>query len=1064
MVSRSFSPSFVAGLRIALVTALAYAAAGALALMLAGPPGYASPLYPSAGIALAAVLTFGRAALPGVLVGAFVVNTGLGLLRSQVGFEVFTLPLIIAFGATLQAAAGAALLRRFAGPEVVLNAPRDIALAGALGGLLACTISPSIATPVLVASGALPAANALGNWLTWWSGDVLGVLIAAPLVLTLVGQPAADWRPRRRTLGVPLLLALALVTVAMLETDRLNRDRQLAVFQRDADRLAAEAQSRLKGALHALKALQAAALVQGGLDQNGLRQASAWWLAQPLHLQATGYSVRVALEHLAAFETDARAQGSPNYRIFDRDDGSTRARRGEVVVVRHIEPERDNAAALGVNALSIPAARDAIDAARRSGEPVSTAAFRLTQSSSQEAGVVLYQALYTGQPTTEAQRQAQFSGVVFVTLRTESALAGLTNPEQSYLRWCLKDADPAAGWRHLAGPPGCEDAANERGRFNHEQTLLWGGRTLSFSVWADPGAVPGSQREATWLLALSGMAASAMLGALLLTVTGHTRRTELAVLAGTQELRDQVAVRERTEAALRESSDRLRSILDSVPLGVIFMDPRGHLIDCNPRFCEMAGRPASELLGHSVANFAHAGDAFALRQLRRQLQQGQAASTIDSIRLRSAQGPDIAVRLSAGALRGPQGELLRMVGVVEDISEHLRLLTSERALHRAEAANRAKSEFLSRMSHELRTPLNAMIGFAQLLGMDRAPALLTHQLEWAQQIQRASWHLLEMINETLDLARIDSGAVPLSVEPVALAPQLAACQALVEAPARQHRVQIELAVDDEASAVMADGTRLKQVVTNLLSNAVKYNHEGGGVTLHARRNDGPEGARVDIVITDTGLGMTADQLSSLFQPYNRLGREHTSIEGTGIGLVISRRLAELMGGTLEATSEDGKGSVFTLSMPAAAAAEVPLPRYSESSATPYRQRLVHYVEDNETNIEVMRGILAQREQIKLETTTLGLDGLTAIRNSMPDLVLLDMQLPDISGLELLRHLTQDDVLAAIPVVVVSADATTLQTQKALTSGALHYVTKPVDVASFLVMIDEILEQVDTKWG
>ena len=199
--------------------------------------------------------------------------------------------------------------------------------------------------------------------------------------------------------------------------------------------------------------------------------------------------------------------------------------------------------------------------------------------------------------------------------------------------------------------------------------------------------------------------------------------------------------------------------------------------------------------------------------------------------------------------------------------------------------------------------------------------------------------------------------------------------------------------------------------------------------------------------------MTAEQLSSLFQPYNRLGRESGSVEGTGIGLVISRRLAELMGGTLQADSLPGKGSVFTLCLPATDDVAPLLTLPEQSGQARYQQRLVHYVEDNATNVEVMRGVLLQRKQITLQTSTLGLDGMSAIRHSRPDLILLDMQLPDISGLELLRHIKQDDQIASIPVIVVSADATPQNMERALTLGAQHYVTKPLDIASFLALVD-----------
>jgi CheY-like chemotaxis protein/anti-sigma regulatory factor (Ser/Thr protein kinase) len=263
------------------------------------------------------------------------------------------------------------------------------------------------------------------------------------------------------------------------------------------------------------------------------------------------------------------------------------------------------------------------------------------------------------------------------------------------------------------------------------------------------------------------------------------------------------------------------------------------------------------------------------------------------------------------------------------------------------------------------------------------------------------------------------------------------------------------------TGVMGDTTRVKQVLTNLLSNAVKYNHRGGTVTLSCRMCDD---GMVEISVADTGLGMTRAQLAALFTPYDRLGREHSGIEGTGIGLVISRRLVELMGGTLSASSAEGQGSVFTVRLPAAPAPASAVAIEARAASAPYQQRLVHYVEDNETNIEVMRGVLGKRQQIVLRTSTLALDGLAAIRLDRPDLILLDMHLPDISGLELLRHLKHDDAVADIPVIVVSADATTSHIEQALTLGALHYVTKPLDVGSFLAMVDSALEAVETRFG
>jgi len=1044
---------------VALVTAFAYAAVGAAALLLAGPPGYASPLYPSAGIALAATLTWGGRALPGVLLGAFMVNAGLGWLRGQSGIVLVLLPLAIAAGAMLQSAAGAWLVRRFVGLPLVLNAPRDIALAGALGALVACLVSPSVATAALALSGTLDGDRWLANWATWWVGDTLGVLIGAPLALTVIGQPSEDWRPRRRTLGIPLLITLGLIAAALAEIGRIEGERARLTFERDVEHLSAGLVERLRVPLYALQALHGAVRAAGEPDARTLREASRFWLSQPWPLRALGYSERVALEDIAAFESAAQRDGLAGFRVFQRDDGQALAADREAVVLRHIEPLAGNEAALGVNVLSIDAARAAVLATRTSGEPAASGAFRLTQARGDETGIVLYQALHRGTPANAAERESAFRGVLFVTVSSAPLLDDAALGLSGTLRWCLLDAGPGAARRQLAGNADCR-SVTPAGEQQLRRELQFGGRPLALYVGAR-ASVAGA-RASDWLLSLTGLAAAAMLGALLLTVTGHARRTELAVQSGTAELRREIAERQQVEQALRQSEARLRSLLDSAPVGVAFLDARGHFLECNQRLSEMLDRPARWLRGRSVLELTQQADHAESLRLRRDLLGGRTRVARQQTRMQRADGQLVDVRLAATALRDEdEGRVTHMAAVIEDIGEHLRLEQAERELHRAEAASRAKSEFVSRMSHELRTPLNAMLGFAQLLALNKQPELDARQLEYVQQIQRAGWHLLELINETLDLARIESGAVQLALAPIDVAALLRGCRALVETAAAQRGVSLEEDIAPALPAAHADATRLKQVLTNLLSNAVKYNREGGRVRIVARAADG---ARVAIEVSDTGLGMTDSQLQGLFQPYNRLGREASGIEGTGIGLVISRRLAELMGGSLEVRSNAGEGSTFTLILPAGpapAAASEPQP---PADLPPYQARRVLYVEDNETNVEVMRGIFLQRPQIRLEAVGLGLDGLQAARQRRPDLILLDMHLPDISGLELLRHLKNDDDVADVPVIVVSADATPARMQEALTLGAARYVTKPLQLAQFLAVVDESLESVETRFG
>jgi PAS domain S-box-containing protein len=594
-----------------------------------------------------------------------------------------------------------------------------------------------------------------------------------------------------------------------------------------------------------------------------------------------------------------------------------------------------------------------------------------------------------------------------------------------------------------------------------------GGRRWQLRLSAAPAAFAEAGLLNAWLFSAAGLLSTAMLAALLLTVTGRTRRIEHAVTQRTAELQREMTERARADQALRDSEQRFRNILDHAPIGIVYADLAGRVREANPKFRDMVGYRADALTGRSLTELAHPDDRADVAELLTRLVSGEARSDAPSPsrrqRLLHHHGQVLWVQMTLSVLRDSGGHAQRLVAVVEDITERLKLQEAERGRQRAESANQAKNEFLSRMSHELRTPLNAMLGFAQLLELDRKPPLAAHQSEWTSQIQHAGWHLLEMINDTLDLSRIESGTLRLEAVAVDIVPLLRLCVAMVEPAAGRRGIHVRDQVDPAARVVQADPTRLKQVLTNLLSNAVKYNVDGGRVHIETR--PGAEGG-VDILVTDTGLGLTNTQVSELFQPFNRLGREHSNIEGTGIGLVISRRLAELMGGSLVATSREGAGSTFVLSLPAASLGQVDHDDQQEldDDSVPYRQRRVHYVEDNETNAEVMRGILAQRPQVEMSISMNGLDGLAAIRAEPPDLILLDMHLPDIDGLELLRHLKHDVRTASVPVVVVSADATPTRVNDAIAAGAAHYLTKPLNLAAFLALVDGLLEEMDTRFG
>jgi CheY-like chemotaxis protein/nitrogen-specific signal transduction histidine kinase len=377
----------------------------------------------------------------------------------------------------------------------------------------------------------------------------------------------------------------------------------------------------------------------------------------------------------------------------------------------------------------------------------------------------------------------------------------------------------------------------------------------------------------------------------------------------------------------------------------------------------------------------------------------------------------------------------------------------------AEKANLAKSDFLSSMSHELRSPLNAILGFAQLMDSSSPPPSAS-QKESLDQILKAGWHLLNLINEVLDLARVESGIMSLSLEPTELGQVLSECQAMIEPQAKKHGITITFPHPAVPYFVIADRTRLKQVLINLLSNAIKYNKANGLVVVECSASV-PE--RVRISVKDNGAGLSPEKLSQLFQPFNRLGQEAGGQEGTGIGLVVAKQLIELMGGVIGVESTVGNGSVFWFDMTATdepqlhiSAAEPLIPALAPAPASPHLRNVL-YVEDNPANLKLVQQLLARRTDLRLLSAGNGREGITLARTYMPDVILMDINLPGISGIETLRLLREDPLTANITVVAISANAMPRDIEKGLEVGFFSYLTKPIKVKEFIEVLDDALE-------
>ena len=400
-------------------------------------------------------------------------------------------------------------------------------------------------------------------------------------------------------------------------------------------------------------------------------------------------------------------------------------------------------------------------------------------------------------------------------------------------------------------------------------------------------------------------------------------------------------------------------------------------------------------------------------------------------------------------------------GAASDITQRKRIeLDLISATAAAKKANRAKSEFLSSMSHELRTPLNAILGFAQLLESG-TPAPTPTQRRNLEQIIKGGWYLLDLINEILDLALIESGKLAFTQEPISLAEVMLECRAMFKPQARKREINMTFPAFEVPAYVSADRTRLKQVLINLLSNAIKYNKTQGAVTVEYTLSP-PDAIRVSV--RDTGEGLAPEKLAQLFQPFNRLGQEAGAEEGTGIGLVMSKQLVELMGGTIGVDSEIGVGSVFWFELKRASAPQAARQQAARVRAQARAQvspgtppRTVLCVEDNAANLALIEQLMTRRPDLRLLSARDGIKGMELARAHGPQVILLDINLPGISGIEVMKTLQADLFTAHIPIVALSANALPGDIEDGIKSGFFNYITKPFEVTQFMDALDEALE-------
>jgi PAS domain S-box-containing protein len=519
------------------------------------------------------------------------------------------------------------------------------------------------------------------------------------------------------------------------------------------------------------------------------------------------------------------------------------------------------------------------------------------------------------------------------------------------------------------------------------------------------------------------------------------------------------SMRKQVEEKLQWTDECFRLMVESVTDHAIAMlDPEGRVVSWNAGAQRIRGYSAEEIVGQ------HFSRLYPPEEIDRGTPQENLEAVTTDGRLETEgwrvrkDGSRFWANVIFTAIRDPAGNLRGFANVIRDMTEPRQIEAEIANAHAlAEKASRANADFLSGMSHELRTTLNAILGFAQLMESG-SPLPTPLQKENIAKILQAGWYLLELINEILDLATIESGRLSWSLEPMSLADVMLECQNTIEPQAQKSGIRMSFPQVDRQCFIKADRTRVKQVLINLLSNAIKYNQVGGSVVVECGES-APQRLRVSV--TDTGVGLSPEQLEHLFRPFSRVGQETSA--GAGIGLVVTKRLIELMGGAIGVESTVGEGSVFWIELVVASAPQLAaddaehiasVQPYALESAAP---RTLLYVEDNPANLQLVEQIIARRPDMRLLSARTGTAGIELARSSRPDVILMDINLPGMSGIKAMQILRADTATAQIPIVALSANALPRDIERGLEAGFFRYLTKPIKVSEFMDALDVALK-------
>ncbi len=863
------------------VLAAAYYLVGRLGLLLAIPPGYATAVWPAAGIALAAVLLVGYRVWPGVLLGSFLVNVGTSLDPSTAASLLGSLAVAgsIGTGAATQACAGAFLIRRFLGVPTSLDSEREVGWFLILAAL-SCLVSATVGVSTLLVAGVIPLQLLPFSWWTWWVGDTIGVIIVSPLVLIWAAGPRAEWHRRRTSVTWPLAALSLLVVLLFVRASHWEQERVEREFKDHASQMTRGVERTLREHVDLLESVHDFVASSPQFDRRAFQTFAAGTLSRAPGMHALSWNLLVREPQRAAVEAAARKDGHPDFEFKEQDAKGRLVRAGrreEYVIVYYIEPQAGNVAALGFDAALDTVRRHALTLAGEGDRPIASPVIRLVQNGSE--GFVMVRPVYaTSAPhATIEERRRNLQGYVTAIVRVAD-LVETPARQLGHDGIQLRLYDESA-----PGPARPEGGLG--GKLGVVSTFELAGRHWTVRASPGPHYLAAHRAWQAWAVLATGLLFTGLLGAFLLVITGRATRVELLVAQRSAEL-----------AESHQAVQRLASIVESSSDAIIGKTPEGTIVSWNAGAESAYGYTLEQVLDRHISLLYPTAGKQMGSEIFDRVRAGDRLTNLEMVNV-TKEGKLIDVSLTVSPIRDATGRVTGVATIARDITDR-------------KALERMKDEFVGTISHELRTPLAAIKGFIELVADGEAGPVTETQREFLEISARNADRLTALINDLLDVNRMESSGLELRADPVDLGGVLAdmAASFRLAAEAKGLRFRAEPA---ELPRIIGDRDRLIQVFNNLVSNAIKYTPSGEvGIVARVREAD------VEIVVQDTGIGLTPEEQAHLFTRFFRGGhRIAREAGGTGLGLVIAKAIVERHRGRIAVESEPGAGTRFRVFLP-----------------------------------------------------------------------------------------------------------------------------------------------------